>query len=615
MQETFQQQRPLSRREFLIRAGVAGTGISAAVTLLAACGGDDENPTATTGAGETTPTVAGVAEPSATTAMDEPTATTGIAQPTEANEEPTPTEETAEPTPTGGMDEVSEIYGFPIEPAQHDGGALVWGTFYLLYPYYILGYDQGAVFEGLTSYHPETGESVAWLAEGWEASDDGTVWTFALRDGVTFHDGEPLRAEDVVFSIQLVNAAWGIHPIVDATFSTPDDRTVMLTFPETVANGPAELFTYRVRAKHVLADIDPATADESLLLTHPAATGEDPSRVLGTGPFRFLAVEPDVSETWGRYDGYWGGKPHLDELIVRPFATPDLMVPALQTGELDVAGMWWGGINPAQVAELDPDTINAVVFKSHHSITFTPNRKPDRPWFQDVRVRQALLYAIDREALIEPVTFGLGSINETVLTEDWAYNAADVINPYTYDPDQAAALLDEAGWVVGADGVREKDGVRLSFAVMYQKSPSYFEPAVLIVQEYWNAIGIETTLEGEILEASWERQQSGDFDLFVWEYNTRSNVLAYQYACDRLPANWGYCNPDLDQLIASANMELDPNRRREIITAVINLILEDVPAGHLINLPSVVGVSTTVHNVYPNPYEMNFNAHTWWIDA
>jgi peptide/nickel transport system substrate-binding protein len=606
----------MGRRDLLgrmLQGSMAAAGTVSLIPLLAACGGDDEDPTATAGTDAATATPSMVVEAAPTMAAE--------ATATEPMTEATPTEAEQEPTtaPTQGV-EPTEIYGFPIEPAQNVGGTMVRGVFFLWSPYYIIGYDTTGKFESLSNFHPATGEPVPWLAESWEVSDDAQMWTFTLREGVTFHDGRPLRAEDVVFSFQLTNiAAFGSAPITEATLSAPDDQTVVFEFPETAVTVLSVMPYYRVRAKHVLSDIDIETAEFSILTTHPAATGEDPSLVIGTGPFRFVEFVPDVGETVARYENYWGGTPHLDEIVYQQFASADLLIPPLQTGEIDMGGEQYLGLNPAQAGELDPDAVQVVAYDAHQAISFIPNRRPDRPLFQDIEVRQALMHAIDRQALVDPVTFGFGKVAESPLTANWAYDPDGLTVGYAYDPGLAAELLDAAGWVVGNDGIREKNGTRFSFTAIYYASSPYLETAALIVQEFWQAVGVEMAIErvpderinSEVLAA-------GDFELLFSVLGTEYAALWYAYSCESFSYAadwWGYCNPDLQVLLDEAQAVLDPDTQRSILTEAVNVILGDVPAGLLVTYPGLNGVSTRLHNVYPNVNDPLFNVQTWWMDA
>jgi peptide/nickel transport system substrate-binding protein len=614
----------LSRRSLLARAVLLGASVPAAA-LVAACGGDDDEPTATTtsqatgtsGTGEATATTAG--EPTPTVGVNSSATMPAEATPTERMTEPSPTTEAAEPTATE-MAEVTEIYGFPIEPAQHEGGTLVRGVQFLFSDFagwHLAGYSLRGIFEGLNGLHPETGEPVPLLAEGWEVSDDARVWTFSLRQGVTFHNGEPLRAEDVVFSTQLDNVAFvGSAPITEAIVMAQDE-TVVYEFPEPAANILFALYYYRVRSQQFFADIEPATVDWEMIRSSYEGTIVDPALVNGTGPFRFAGGESGVSETVTRFERYWGGAPHLDEIIFQQFASVDLYLAALQTGGIDMAGDQFSAINPAQAGGLDPDAFTVTSYNLEQALTFNPNHSPDRLWFQDVRVRQALLYAIDREALIDPLTVGFGEVANTPITASWAYDPDEITVRYDYDLAKANALLDEAGWVLGGDGVREKDGQRFSFVANYRSGDSSLETLGVILQEQWREIGVECALEGLDSSVYVDKLIEFDYDLMVDTAPTEYAALWYVYSCESpsyAADAWAYCNPDLQAVLDEAGTTVDLEQQRALVTEAANIILEDVPVGLLVTRPGLVAVSNRVHNVYPNVYDLMFNAHTWWMD-
>jgi peptide/nickel transport system substrate-binding protein len=600
----------LSRRRVL---AVAGATI-VSIPLLAACGGDEDEPTATTAAGQATATTGGEASP---TAASEATATTEMEATTTAPADATPTEETAEPTATTQA-EVTEIYGFPIEPAQNDGGTIVWGTTFIENGYYLFGTYPQAVFEALTEPHPETAEAMPRLAEGWEVSDDAQLWTFAIRQGVTFQNGEPMTVEDVVFSLTLINnVGWGSADVVAGILEAPDDETVTLTFDAPSVGIPSSLFYYGIHSQAVLSDID-VNAEYDIIANHPANTGEDLSVVIGTGPFQIVEMVSEDHETLARYEGYWGGRPHLEQIINRVM-TSDLYVPNLLTGDIDLAGISTiTSLNPAQIGDLDGSDIEAVTFTGDAFNGFWTNQFEDvTTMFQDVRVRQALLYAIDRQAVVEALLFGYGDVPNTTLNLPWAYDPDGITVDYPYDPELAGQLLDEAGWVMGSDGIREKDGQK--FAIRgYSFAGSINELGAPIIQEFWRQVGVSVELAAEEWSIFVARmEENHDYDVIFHNITSTSVDQAGLWSCEDSVSSlrMGYCDEELDALMAAAAGETNPEARREMTTEILNYVMETLPAAPVYAPQGIVGKRTTLHNVYPNSYLFTFNVETWWIDA
>jgi peptide/nickel transport system substrate-binding protein len=614
--------RRISRRSLVTKALAVGVTLPAVATLLAACGSDDEDPTATTAA-EATATTGGGTDPTATTAMDEPTATVAVEEPTatEAMAEPTATEAMAEPTPTEGMAEITELYGFPIEPAQNVGGTVVWGTRTgLMAGSLLFGPYPPHVFETPTEPHPETFEPMPLLAESWEFNDDGTVWTFVFRDGVTFHDGEVMDSEDVAFSIALTAVVgWGWPNINGATVTTPDATTVELTFASTTVNVAVDFARYGIHAAHVLSDLDLANTDYTFYESHPANTGEDISLVIGTGPFQYTELVLDDFERLTRYDDYWRGAPHLDELVFKSVASADLYPALLASGEIDIAGSGaFSSLDPSQVGQFDAGIADVVEYAGAAFHVFQMNMFPDRPLFQDVRVRRALLLAVDREALVEAVLFGYGEVAPVTTAFAWSYDPAGITAVYPYDPEQAAVLLDEAGFVLGDDGVRANGDLRLEFTTWFTAGNTIQQTAATVLQEYWRAIGVVTDVQSEDGPALFDRVLASDYDMAVWNFGSDVDQRGF-YACEGSISaeRFGYCNEELAALMDAAASELDPDARLELQTQVFNFIMEDLPVGPLYILNGLTAISTRVHNVIPYGanYDYGWNAFTWWVDA
>jgi ABC-type transport system substrate-binding protein len=535
---------------------------------------------------------------------------------TEAVDEPTAAATTEGETPT-------EIYGFPIEPAENTNGTLVYGTAYGTWGSLLTIFGTWHSHETLAERHPTTGEVMPLLATSWEASDDALTWVAVLRPGVTFYDGTPLTPADVVFSVQLRNRVTGagIDPIRSATVRELDAESVEFTFPQTAIFVPEGWQGYGVYAAEPLNDLDLETVDENTILNHPANTGEDLSRLLTTGPFRIAEIIQDEAQTFERNDRYWGGMPNLQRLIRRVFAESDAMIPALQTGEIDLAGGSFESFNPAQVGELESDATRVAEFQYIEITVLELNQNPETTTlFEDVQVRQALMMGLDREAIIEAALFGYGSIPPTMsLLVSAEYESAGITRRYEYDPEQAAAMLDEAGWVVGSDGIREKDGQRFEFTAWYRAGQTVVGTAALIMQEQWRALGIAMTPQSEDDAAYFARAyDTRDFEALFGVTEGDFVDPRFFYSCDPDTDSDAYrlgaCNDELAGLAEAAAAEIDPETRRSIQTQIQNMAFELLPWLPLFIPTGLNGVRTDAHNIYPNPFNEVFNCETWWVD-
>jgi peptide/nickel transport system substrate-binding protein len=580
--------------------------------LLAACGEDEDEATVSSTAAATGTSDQVVATPI------EPDVQATV---TSSDGEPTATSDESEPSVTAdattGSTDPMNYYGLPIEPVGDVGGTLVRGSSFVLYNGYLILASNGIneMFEPLTDLHPETGEPLPLLAESWEAASDGLTWTFTLRGDVTFQDGEPFLAEDVKFTVELLNAGgWGTDPLTQSTATVIDDRTVEFTFDAPAIETTFALYYYAIRAKHVLADLDPATADNNTISTHPGSTGLDPSKVVGTGPFVFQEIISDDRMVLAAYEGYWRGRPNLDSLIVRTFASLDALPTALLAGEIDLAGFMYSSLNPAQALLFEGADVTVEDFPEVLLLNCVTNLDPEKTTlFQDKLVRQALLYAIDREALVEGILFGYGSVPDSILATPMAINLDDLTVHYDYDADKAAQLLDEAGWVAGPDGVREKNGQKLAFTGWYVSADTVLESTALAVQEYWRAIGVDMTPQGEDQSALFVRvEEQRDFEVVFWD-NWSNNTLDQRWLVDG-SSDMAYTNPELEALAIQAATELDADRRRALRTEVENLIMEELPIAPLMSRRGIVAIRNGVHNIIPNANDFYFNVATWWVE-
>lgn len=626
--------RRLSRRDTLRRALAFGLAAPVVGGLLAACGDDDDDPTATTAAGEPTATGGGAAEATATTADEEEPTEAGEADATGTSEdgEPTETGEAEATGTTGGSGDTGDfveggdrLMGFTMEEGT-PGGILIEGSFSdisTLNP--VLTSDvpssdvQAFIFETLAEPNPETIEPVGSLAAAWAVSEDGLTWTLQLQEGVTWQDGETFTADDVKFTYDLhMNPETNSPRTADftakiASIEVVDDLTISFTLVAPISDFLLDLGVYGIVAEHVWADIPAAD-----VAADGGSTGEDPARVVGTGPFIFEQWTVEDNASVVRYDDYWDGAPYLDQIIYKVVPDQSAGVQQLITGELD----WFGGVPEASVTELDGTDVG--IFESP-TLSFTfygTNMDPEKTTlFQEANVRKALLYALDREAMIQTIRFGYGEVAiGTMPVLSWAYNPEGIEEAYAYDPELAMQLLDEAGWVAGDDGVRAKDGQRLAFS-MYTNAGNVAREAYLTAaQEFWAQIGVEMTPQLEPFPALVERiTETFDFEVvligFNWSATPDQSVM---WGCESYPLGFNfvrYCNEEVDAIAAEALSEPDQATRIEMYTEMQNLVLADLPMAVLDFPTSITGLSNRVHNLFPSAVNERFNPEMWWIES
>lgn len=448
-----------------------------------------------------------------------------------------------------------------------------------------------ALYSTLLRYDLETLEPVGDLAESFEVSDDGLAYTFHLRQNVTWHDGVPFTAADVVFTM-------GLWTNPDVAFfqrsnyrlvedvSATDDYTVVVRLSQPQASFPTLVgYLANILPEHLLKDLTPEQ------LANP---GEFLRNPIGTGPFKFDEYQPGSFVRLVRNDDYFAGAPYLDALVYRVVPDANAQLALLQSGELDLVV-----IEPFQLASVEGNPniqIQSVPIVRHEFIGL--NNAVGA--LADARVRNALTLGIDREQLLATVFQGRGSVATGPYPRSlgWAYN--DSIEPLPYDPDQARALLDEAGWTVGSDGVRVKDGERLSFTILYDPANPTRTRTALIAQQQWAEIGIETDFETTEYGTIVSRIRATPPD-----YEINPNYLitppdpdgATNYYFSTSVANsWQYKNAEIDALLTQAAGTTDREARRAAYWRVQEIIHADQPNVYTVYPDEIQALSAAVES-------------------
>lgn len=406
------------------------------------------------------------------------------------------------------------------------------------------------------------------LAVHWDVSDDNLTWTITLREGVSFHDGTPFNADAVVHNLErLVNGNPGTFGPVES-MEADGDYKVNVKHSE-----PFAPFLFSL-AWPGAAMISPDAIDEEGNVTEP----------VGTGPFIRESWTPDEEMVLVANEDYWGGAPRLKKVILKiiPDATTRMM--ALEAGEIDLI-IDTGGVLPEQVETLQNNEkveVLTVAGAVPHYMTINTGSAP----FDDVRVRQALMYAIDPESIIRYTLEGFGEVMTSIIPfseKTWMH--ADSLYSFN-DPDKAANLLKEAGWERdGEGGNLFKDG--REFRVKFLLSSSLtgrwpYQPIAEVIQAQLQELGIK--VEIEIVEAGlWsETLKKGDAHLSIrpwaglspqlrlkdWLHTEGSNIT-----------NMGifYSNPLMDELIEQILKTTDESEAIQMAAQVQELAARDLP--------------------------------------
>jgi peptide/nickel transport system substrate-binding protein len=452
------------------------------------------------------------------------------------------------------------------------------------YTFYELVYDTPISVTSAGEYVPE-------LASEWSASEDGLTWTMTIVDGATFHDGEPLTAEDVAFSIQLYKDTedFPFLPSYAAPFETieaTDESTVTLTTAEPLNTFDAYMAFIYVLPKHIWEAEDDAVAYEN-------------EQMIGSGPFKLAeASQGEFVELEANAD-YWGTPPNVDGAIFQTIENPDARVTALTTGEVDAITEF-----PATaVSALQNDENVAVHIAdigaggSLRDVFFNIVADEDcpedgvcsgHPALKDLAVRQALAHATDKANIIDVATLGTASPGLSMVPPGLGeYYAADV-EDYAFDIAAANALLDEAGYEDGdGDGTREclpeQDCETLTFRFNYADDIDTAPREAELLQGSWSEIGVAIEIQG--LDPDTLTSvccPSFDYDIMLWGWGSDPDpaFLLGVALCSEIETGFsetGYCNPDFDALYDAQAVELDHATRVGQIIEMQQILVDDVP--------------------------------------
>jgi peptide/nickel transport system substrate-binding protein len=436
------------------------------------------------------------------------------------------------------------------------------------------------VFEGLTRFAPD-GSIAPALAESWEISEDGLVYTFTLHDGVTFHDGTAMTAEDVVFSIDRARAEDSTNaqkPLFAGIESVEaiDDTTVRVTL-----GAPDGAFPFKM-----------AWGDAVIVAPESAATNA--TNPVGTGPFRFSEwVQGDRVELVRNPD-YWGEPVALEAATFRFISDPNAAFAAMMAGDVDAFPNF-----PAQetLPQFEADPRFTVVVGSTEGETILAMNNAGEP-LNDIRIRQAITFAINRQDIVDGAMSGYGvPIGTHFAPHNPDY--VDLTANSPHDPDRARALLEEAG----AEG--------LTLRLMLPP-PTYARRGGEIMAAQLREVGIET----EITNMEWadwlERVfRGGDFDLTVISHTEPFDIGIYADA----EYYFGYDSADFQAMNAELEVTNDPAARSEILARMQTQLSEDYVNAFLFQLPKTGVANAAIEGLWENaPTQANDLTAVRWTE-
>lgn len=448
------------------------------------------------------------------------------------------------------------------------------------------------VTEGLLAYDFNV-QPRAQLATAWSISPDGLQYTFRLREGVRWHDGQPFTSKDVVVSIGLLKQ---YHSRGRSTFAnvvevqTPDPHTALLKLSK-----PAPYLIYAL-----------AASESPIVPAHLYGSGnplENPHNIdpVGTGPYRFKHWERGSHAVFVRNPDYWDApKPYIDELVVRFISDPAARAVALETGELDLAGE-----NPVPL--LDIQRLQALPHLALETRGYSYNAAQtqlqfnlDNPYLSKLKVRQAIAHSIDRQAILKSVWYGYGIVSPSPISPLLTQFYDPGVPTLPYDPGKAGQLLDEAGLP------RQSNGFRFPLTIDFNPYDATFARLGEYLRQTLRRVGIESTVRSQDFAAYVKRIYTDrDFDLdanflgntfdptvgvqrLYWSRNFKKGV-AFSNATH-------YDSPEVDHLLEAAAVENDPRTRIDYFRQFQQVVARDLPIVNLVTLKQVTLYNKRVHN-------------------
>jgi len=460
----------------------------------------------------------------------------------------------------------------------------------------------GLLYDSLLTSKPN-GDLLPLLAkEQPKTSSDGTTYTITLRDNIKWTDGSPITADDVKFTYDLMfdpqykdvnSPRRGDLEEYVQSITVKDPKTIVFTLKKTYAPfAPAQL-QYGILPKKVWGSLAAKAVNTSDMNTSPTVT---------SGIFKFQKWDKGQQTTLVRNETYWQGPSYIDTYIYKVVPDSVAVGNQLKTGELD-----FGPVDPSQYSSLqgNPDfqiTTFPVPSFTFYAYNQNPNAKA-AALFGDKAVRQALLYALDRQGMVDSIWFKLASVAVSSMPPvSWAFNK-DAKPKYDHNVAKANQMLDSAGWAKGADGIRAKGGNKLAFTMMTNAGNKQRENALVAMQDAWKQIGVDATpklITFPQLVAQITNERTFDVFLVGFNWTQDPDQSALWHSRNTAPGGFngfGYKSGAMDKILDDAVGTLDQSKRKQLYFQMQDTIMDEVPAPILLFTKGIYGVSKRVQGI------------------
>ncbi len=430
------------------------------------------------------------------------------------------------------------------------------------------------------------------LADSMERADDGLTYTFHIKKGIKFHDGQPLTAHDVAFTYNLYKAHED-YPYMNAytvnfdTVEAPDDTTLVIHLTDPVPSIESTLVFMYILPEHIWKEHSDGKA----------ATEFENVEMIGSGPFKMVEYKQNEFVHLAVNKDYFGKQPKIGQVVFQHFESKDALVQAIKAGQVDMITEMPN--TAVETLKTDPNievVTGAPLSPGVTDIIFnqvTPENCPTadgglctgHPALRDRDVRLAIAHATDKQKLIDVVLLGLGSPGLTLIPDGLGIWYNNTLKDYEYDIAKANQILDDAGYKdANSDGVREMpDGTNpLSFRVNWPSDSVDAPRLAELLTEMWAQIGVKTQLQAVDPDAlTAQCCPAFDFDIMLWGWSSDPdpNALLNVMASASIPTGYsetGYSNPMYDELFSQQGKETDPEKRKQMVWDMQKLVFDDV---------------------------------------
>ncbi|EEL13588.1 Oligopeptide transporter, periplasmic-binding protein [Bacillus cereus BDRD-Cer4] len=465
------------------------------------------------------------------------------------------------------------------------------------------------IFASLVSTDKQ-GKPIPELAEKWDVSSDQLTYTFHLRKDLKFSDGSPLTADDVAFTLTLLHDKAYEGEVDISQYAVKGGKEykegkatsiegIQVVDPQTI-----KITTEKVNSQAIFVLGGTVLSKAYYGKDYKQNTSLDYLKdlygnPLAAGPYKFEKYIPGQEVRFVANENYYAGKAKIQNFIYK-ITSGDTKLQLFQTGEVDHTGLGTGDEVLEQAKALEFANIQIETAPSFSYIYMNNNK----PYLKDKKVRQALIYGLDRKKYVDTALKGYGTVaNVPIHPTSWAYTEEGV-NKYEYDKEKAKKLLDEAGWKVGSDGIREKDGQKLKLSYFGPSSAKDSDLLIPIAKENYKEIGVEFNPEFMDFNTMLSKVNKGDYDLASVSTPITSDPseTAGEYLSTANETSLGYKNAKVDELIQKGIETVDIEKRKPIYKELYKELSDDPPVILLNYRRTITGYNGNIKGIDPEKY-------------